>query len=115
MTTAFKHISKPGESRFESLGEATTLYRWENLSTSKVTKAEWREKMWSFEVFATTTDGVHATGFLVRLKECFIGNIVLERAELFDDLDKASHFVNDQVGQRMSWGYRANREPEPTE
>lgn len=108
MTTGFKHIHQAGESRLESLGDPVEFYVWEKV------RGVWCEKCWSFSISAQTTDGITAIGFVVSTKFAIVGSIPEERCEVFDDLDKASQWVNDQVSQKMGWGYRTVRMPQPT-
>lgn len=105
----FKHILKEGESRLESLGDAVVFYLWERNQ-----QGVWLERCWGFEIFAQTKDGVTATGFVVQVttKQDFL-SIPAQKIETFTDLDVASQWVNDQVGQKMGWGYRTVRTPTP--
>ena len=111
--TNFKHILKEGESRLESLGLAVTFYVWERPLTP-AGPGPWMERSWSFEIFAQTKDGVTATGFVVHTHfKPDVGSIPAQKIETFKDLDDASRWVNDQVSQKMAWGYRTVRAPAP--
>lgn len=106
MTLAFKHIADVNETRLESLGPKTSFYLWEQKGN------EWIERCWSFEMLAQVV-GETVRGFVVQTQQGPVLSIVEQKSTVFDDLDKASHFINDQVGQRMSWGYRTVRLPQP--
>ncbi|MDE2107309.1 MAG: hypothetical protein KGL39_59475, partial [Patescibacteria group bacterium] len=75
----------------------------------------WLEHFWGFEVFAQTSDGVTANGFVVQTNsgDHYLSSIPSQKSEMFADLDAASQWINDQVSQKMGWGYRTVRQPAP--
>ena len=106
----FKHIMKDGESKLVSLGDAVMFYLWE-----RIPRGDWQERFWGFELFAQTPDGETANGFVVRTTfgPNYHSSIPEQKLETFKDLDDASRWVNDQVSQKMGWGYRTVRLPAP--